>query len=619
MESIFLLLMIFIVTTNSISAAPSPSTNNSVCPVSMNYVLTVPWNTSTCLNFQPKQSQNKAQTSLCCQTLLSLFGIALSQNLKKNSLFQLPNISTSTSCLQDFQTKLSSLSLHNDLVSSCFEPLQFVITPNICASIQSKQDWYNRVGSAPLFNTSCKPDLSVSTNCDACVNQGLKVQEKLNQIDGNSSHSKDCFYFTILYIAGVVNDLGPESSGVMSCILEIPLNSQARSRKKSRRALVFGLIGAAVASMVIIFSLFGFYFWVVKRKSTENFLDCAAFPMEQRRGRRVRPKTGSIWFKFEDLVKATNNFSLQNFIGRGGFGIVYRGTLPDNTTVAVKSMEVTDFQGDDEFYTEVEIISNLKHRNLVPLRGCCVVDEDHNQEQRNRYLVYDYMPNGNLEDHLFPSMENEEKLLTWPQRKNIIFDVANALVYLHFGVKPAIYHRDIKATNILLDADMRARVADFGLAKESSESKSQLNTRVAGTYGYLAPEYALYGQLTEKSDVYSFGVVILEIMCGRKALELSSSGTPKFLITDWVWSLMKTGNIAEALDVSIKSSNSRNIMERFLLVGILCSHVIADSRPTILDGLKMLEGDIEVPPIPDRPVTLEHHINMFTNANSAEL
>ncbi|MCH97994.1 kinase-like protein [Trifolium medium] len=282
-------------------------------------------------------------------------------------------------------------------------------------------------------------------------------------------------------------------------------------------------------------------------------------------------------------------------------------------------MEVTDFQGDDEFYTEVEIISNLKHRNLVPLRGCCVVDEDHNQEHRNRYLVYDYMPNGNLEDHLFPSMENEKKLLTWPQRKNIIFDVANALVYLHFGVKPAIYHRDIKATNILLDADMRARVADFGLAKESSESRSQLNTRVAGTYGYLAPEYALYGQLTEKSDVYSFGVVILEIMCGRKALELSSSGTPKFLITDWVWSLMKTGNIADALDVSIKSSNSRNIMERFLLVGILCSHVIGDSRPTILDGLRMLEGDIEVPSIPDRPMTLEHHINMFTNANSVEL
>ncbi|AET04442.1 probable receptor-like protein kinase At1g11050 [Medicago truncatula] len=624
METIFVVLVIFVIATNSISAAPSLFTKNSSCPVDMNYVLRVPWNTSTCLNFQPLQSQNKAQTTLCCQTLLSLFGIALAKNLKKNSLFQLPNLPTSTSCLQDFQTKLSSLSLNNDLVSSCFDPLQFVITPNICARVQSKQDWISRVGPAPLFNTSCKPDLSVSTNCDACVNQGLKVQEKLNQIDGNSSHSKDCFYFTIIYIVGVVNEFGPESNGAMSCILELPLNSQVGSRKKSYHALVFGLIGASIGFIVIMFSLFAYYFWHtrrIKRVSTENFLDLAD-PSEQRSGPRLRPKTGSIWFKFDDLVKATDNFSLQNYIGRGGFGIVYKGILPDDTTVAVKCMEESDFQGDDEFYTEVEIIGNLKHRNLVPLRGCCVVDDDHNQEHKNRYLVYDYMPNGNLEDHIFPSLdnENEQKLLTWPQRKNIILDVASGLVYLHFGVKPAIYHRDIKATNILLGADMRARVADFGLAKESSESRSQLNTRVAGTYGYLAPEYALYGQLTGKSDVYSFGVVVLEIMCGRKALEVSSSGTPNFLITDWVWSLMKSGNLAEAFDASILvddgKSNSRNIMERFLLVGILSSHVIADSRPTILDALKMLEGDIEVQPIPDRPMTLEHH--MFTNGDSVK-
>ncbi|TKY60159.1 receptor protein kinase [Spatholobus suberectus] len=223
------------------------------------------------------------------------------------------------------------------------------------------------------------------------------------------------------------------------------------------------------------------------------------------------------------------------------------------------------------------------------------------------------MPNGSLEDHLFPTKldnENTKKSLTWPQRKSIILDVANALVYLHFGVKPAVYHRDIKATNILLDADMRARVGDFGLARQSSESRSHLNTRVAGTRGYLAPEYALYGQLTEKSDVYSFGVVVLEIMCGRKALELSSTGTPVFLITDWVWSLMKSGNIGEALDASMlgDGNSARNIMERFLLVGLLSSHVMVASRPTILNALKMLEGDIEVPPIPDRPVTHGHYV-----------
>ncbi|XP_061365714.1 probable receptor-like protein kinase At1g11050 [Gastrolobium bilobum] len=626
MKTIFVLLLFFVVAQNPGSAAPSPTisptNNNSQCPMDMNYVLTVPWNSSGCLNFQPLATKNETHTSICCQTLLSLFGIALAQNLEKTSLFQLPNLPISISCLQDFQSKLTSLSFPNNLVSTCFDPVQFVITPNICAHVQSKQDWLYRLGPTPLFDTACKPDLSDLTKCDACVEEGLKVVNMLTAIDGNTSHSKDCFYFTILYIAGVVNDFGIESKGVMSCIFELSVNPQLGSRRKGHHALELGLIGASVAFLVIMCSLLGLYFWYtrgVKRKDEENSL-VYADPEEQRSKIRLRPDTGSTWFKFEDLEKATNSFSPLNFIGRGGFGSVYKGILPDGTMVAVKWMEESEFQGDAEFYSEVEIISTLKHRNLVPLRGCCVVDEDDKPEHSGRYLVLDYMPHGSLEDHLFPNMDsqNTKKWLSWSQRKSIILDVANALVYLHFGVKPAIYHRDIKATNILLDEGMRARVADFGLAKQSSESRSQLNTRVAGTHGYLAPEYALYGQLTEKSDVYSFGVVILEIMCGRKALDLSSAGTPTFLITDWVWSLMKSGDLGEALDGSIliDGNSNINIMERFLLVGILSSHVMVDSRPTILDVLKMLEGDIEVPPIPDRPMSHGHH--MFFNGLSME-
>ncbi|XP_019462642.1 PREDICTED: probable receptor-like protein kinase At1g11050 [Lupinus angustifolius] len=611
------MLLIFVLVPIPTSATTSPT--NNICPVDMNYVLTVPWNSSSCHNFQPLASQNQTQNSFCCQTLLSLFGIALSQNLKKNSLFQLPNLSSSTSCLQEFQSKLNSLSLPNNLVSTCFDPLQFVITPNICAHIQTEQDWLSKLGPTPPFDTACKPDLSVSSNCDACVNEGLKVLQTLNAIDGNASHSKDCFYFIILYSAGVVNEFGPESKGVMTCSLELPLNSEEGTKRKGHHALIFELTGTLVAFLVII--LLGLYFWytrwVRRKKCTENF----GFYADSEEPRRLKPKpnSGSIWFKLEDLDKATNKFSPQNFIGRGGFGVVYKGIISDGTVVAVKRIEESDSQGHAEFYREVEIISNLKHRNLVPLRGCCVVDENDNPEYKTRtYLVYDYMPNGSLEDHLFPPKDNTKakKLsLTWPQRKNIILDVANGLVYLHFGVKPAIYHRDIKATNILLDEGMRAKVADFGLAKQCSESRSQLNTRLAGTHGYLAPEYALYGQLSEKCDVYSFGVVILEIVCGRKALEISSSGTPAFLITDWVWSLMKSGKLEEAFDASILEDGNanRNILERFLLVGILSSHVVVDSRPTMLDALKMLEGDIEVPPIPDRPMALGH--NMYSIAD----
>lgn len=409
----------------------------------------------------------------------------------------------------------------------------------------------------------------------------------------------------------------------MSCIFGLSMDSRVDSPKKSNTALVFGLTGAGVAVFVMS-SLLGLYFWYDRRWRNKRVVGSrmdSGFDLDERESRiRVRPNTGSIWFKIQDLEKATNNFSQKNFIGRGGFGLVYKGVLPDGTTVAVKKVIESDFQGDAEFCNEVEIISNLKHRNLVPLRGCCVVEGEDNYEERgsNRYLVYDYMPNGNLDDHLFLSLSSsqsgiERRPLTWPQRKGIILDVAKELAYLHYGVKPAIYHRDIKATNILLDADMRARVADFGLAKQSMEGQSHLTTRVAGTHGYLAPEYALYGQLTEKSDVYSFGVVVLEIMCGRKALDLSSLGSPRaFLITDWAWQLIKSGKVEEALEKSLLkegdsvNSNPKSIMERFLLVGILCAHVMVALRPTILDALKMLEGDIEVPPIPDRPMPLGH-------------
>lgn len=249
-----------------------------------------------------------------------------------------------------------------------------------------------------------------------------------------------------------------------------------------------------------------------------------------------------------------------------------------------------------------------------------MIDEGENDDEyggKQRYLVYEYMLNGNLDEHLFQNSANQSGVhsipLTWPQRKCIILDVARGLAYLHYGVKPAIYHRDIKATNILLDSDMRARVADFGLAKQIKEGHSHLTTRVAGTHGYLAPEYALYGQLTEKSDVYSFGVVVLEIMCGRRALDLSALGSSTtVLITDWAWSLVKEGRLEEVVDAFLLKEgdnlelNPRGIMERFVRVGILCAHVMVALRPTISDALKMLEGDIEVPQISDRPMPFGH-------------
>ncbi|XP_004292717.1 PREDICTED: TMV resistance protein N-like [Fragaria vesca subsp. vesca] len=195
------------------------------------------------------------------------------------------------------------------------------------------------------------------------------------------------------------------------------------------------------------------------------------------------------------LEKATNGFAQKNMIGQGGYGVVYKGTLADGTLVAVKQildMEALDSKGDEKFSNEVEIIGKIRHRNLLSLRGCCVTSDDF--EGKRRFLVYDLMTNGNLSDHLSSS----KRRLSWPQRKSIILDVAKGLAYLHNWIKPAIYHRDINGTNILLDSEMKAKVADFGLAKQSLVGQTHLTTRVAGTYGYLAPEYALYGQLPEE-------------------------------------------------------------------------------------------------------------------------
>lgn len=601
MKPIFLIPPLFLALFICVSSASSPSTNTTAkCPMNLDYVQTIPWDVSECRDYRSPNSTR------CCQALLSLIGVGLSENLKKTSYFQLPDLPTSVSCLQDFQAKLSSVSLPSNLTSVCFDPMQFVMAPNICASIQSTQDWVGKLGNSTVLDSACKPDLTDLTSCDACVAAGLRVQADLTAIDGNMSHSTDCFYFAVLYAAGIVNQFGPESIGAVSCIFGLSVRSNKSSSNKKRSGLIFGLAGAGVA-VVLISGLVGLYIWWGRRFRERSEEEGEELGLSRAR----RPTTVSIWFQIQELEKATDNFSSNNFIGRGGFGMVYKGTLRDGTVVAVKKIIESDIEGNAEFCNEVEIISNLKHRNLVPLRGCCVA-ENRGPEDSERYLVYDYMSNGNLDDHLFPVSNSLHTPLTWPQRKSIIMDVAKGLAYLHYGVQPSIYHRDIKGTNILLDSDMRARVADFGLAKQSREGQSHLTTRVAGTHGYLAPEYALYGQLTEKSDVYSFGVVVLEIMCGRKALDLSGGSPRAFLITDWAWSLVKAGKLEKVLDHSLisegdsQTANPKGVMERFVLVGILCAHVMVALRPTIMDALKMLEGDIEVPMIPDRPTPLGH-------------
>lgn len=441
------------------------------------------------------------------------------------------------------------------------------------------------------------------------------MSSQLTSLDPNST---DCFYFTILYAAGIANELGPRDVTTANCIFGLPITSSAANdsdhlSKKNILKLVAIFLGALMGVLLA----FGI---IVLHRNREREKKRNAPHEEFINGFRssVLPNSGAKWFRLSELERATNGFSQGNFIGQGASGLVYKGTLSDGTLVAVKQILDIDTEGDEDFSNEVEIISKIRHRNLLSLRGCCVTSDDF--RGKRRYLVYDYMSNGSLSDNLsnFGSSGSKRNALTWPQRKNIILDVAKGLAYLHYGIKPSIYHRDIKATNILLDSDMNARVADFGLAKQSREGQSHLTTRVAGTYGYLAPEYALYGQLTEKSDVYSFGVVILEIMSGRKVLDTSELNAGPLLITDWVWMQVKSGNVIKTFDESIREEGPRGVMERFVHVGILCAHVMVAFRPTIAEALKMLEGDIDIPRLPDRPLPLSHEsFRSFSSVTSS--
>jgi len=224
-------------------------------------------------------------------------------------------------------------------------------------------------------------------------------------------------------------------------------------------------------------------------------------------------------FKYHILREATSNFKAENKLGEGGFGSVFKGVLPDGREVAVKRLKIGSRQGNAEFLNEANLISRVQHRNLVKLLGCCV-------ECSERLLVYEYLQNSSLDKIIFDTTKGHS--LKWSERYEIIVGIARGLAYLHEQSVIRIIHRDIKASNILLDNKQKPKIADFGLAKLFAEDESHVSTRVAGTLGYMAPEYALRGQLTEKADVFSFGVLLLEIVSGRKNRSLAQG--KEFLI-----------------------------------------------------------------------------------------
>lgn len=285
---------------------------------------------------------------------------------------------------------------------------------------------------------------------------------------------------------------------------------------------------------------------------------------------------------YQEIERATKGFSEENVIGVGGNGKVYKGVLPLGAEVAVKRISHEN-DGMREFLAEISSLGRLKHRNLVGFRGWC------KREKGSFMLVYDYMENGCLDKRVFDC--HESKMLGFEERIRILKDVASGVLYLHEGWEAKVLHRDIKASNVLLDKEMNGRLGDFGLARMHGHGQLLNTTRVVGTVGYLAPEVVRSGRASAQTDVFGFGVLILEVMCGRRPIE---EGKPP--LVEWVWQLMVQGQLVNAIDERLRAKGEvdEEEAERVLHLGLLCAYPDPNVRPTMRQVVKVLEGKNEL-------------------------
>ncbi|XP_019157233.1 PREDICTED: L-type lectin-domain containing receptor kinase S.4-like [Ipomoea nil] len=296
-------------------------------------------------------------------------------------------------------------------------------------------------------------------------------------------------------------------------------------------------------------------------------------------------------FKYEELKKATKGFRDKELLGFGGFGKVYKGTLPKSRTeVAVKRINHDAKQGLREFVSEIASIGRLRHRNLVQLLGWC-------RRRGDLLLVYDFMPNGSLDKYLF---DEPKAVLTWEQRLKIIKGVASGLLYLHEEWEQTVIHRDVKAGNVLLDSEMNGKLGDFGLAKLYERGENPGTTRVVGTLGYLAPELTKTGKPSTSSDVFAFGALVLEIVCGRRPIEQKAL-PEELILVEWVWDKWQQGAILEVVDPRLKGGYDEVEGVILLKLGLVCSNSDPEKRPTMRQVMRYLEGDAALPESVESP------------------
>ncbi|XVE88274.1 hypothetical protein DITRI_Ditri19aG0056400 [Diplodiscus trichospermus] len=349
-------------------------------------------------------------------------------------------------------------------------------------------------------------------------------------------------------------------------------NPDFRNAEKKKKVvpIIVGVLGAFLIFLALGILWWRYYFKAKRWKKN----DLKALDVQ------------TVSFTLKQIKAATNNFDSANKIGEGGFGPVYKGQLSDGTVIAVKQLSSKSSQGNREFMNEIGMISCLQHQNLVKLYGCCI-------EGDQLLLVYEYLENNSLSRALF-GPEYSQINLDWPTRYKICLGIARGLAFLHEESRLKIVHRDIKGTNVLLDRDLNPKISDFGLAKLHEEEKTHISTQVAGTIGYIAPEYALWGYLTYKADVYSFGIVALEIVSGKHNMSHGPENKYACLL-DWACNLQQSGNLLELVDDKLGTEFNKVKAEEMIKIALLCTNGSPSLRPTMSEVVGMLEGTINVP------------------------
>ncbi|WJX14810.1 hypothetical protein P8452_05021 [Trifolium repens] len=364
---------------------------------------------------------------------------------------------------------------------------------------------------------------------------------------------------------------------------------------------LIAIIVVLVVILVVIFCIGCYILWIKAKKRRKA-------SHRENLGLEFR-NTESLEFDFATIEIATNNFSDDSKIGKGGYGQVYKGTLPNGQEIAVKRLSKTSGQGAEEFKNEVMLIAKLQHRNLVRLIGFCLEDQE-------KILIYEYVPNKSLDHFLFDSRKQKE--LTWPERYNIIKGIARGILYLHEDSRLKIIHRDIKPSNVLLDNNMNPKISDFGMARMVDIEQVQGHTnRVVGTYGYMSPEYAMHGQFSVKSDVFSFGVMVLEILSGKKnSCSFESCRVDDLL--SYAWNQWHGETPFEMLDPIMQESYTPNEVEKCVQIGLLCVQENPDDRPTMGTVVSYLTNVSVDMPFPMEPAFFMHGRTRRNSGNSAE-